>query len=80
TEVVIDGETGLHVPAGDSAALAEAVGTLLDDPARLRAFGARGLELADRFSPATYAARMDALMAGAVREMLEGRIEGGVRA
>ena len=32
-EVVLDGVTGLHVPPGDPAALAAAVGALLDDPA-----------------------------------------------
>jgi len=79
TEVVIDGETGLHVPPGDPAALAEAVGALLDDPTRLSALGARGLELAERFSPAAYAETTDGLMAGAVRELLEGRMTAALR-
>lgn len=63
-EVVIDGETGLHVPPGDPRALAEAVGALLDDPDRMRAFGARALERAGRFSPARYARTMDGLLRG----------------
>lgn len=79
-EVVVDGETGLHVPPGDPAALAEAIGALLDDPGRLHSLGARGLELADRFSPRAYAARMDELMGGAVRGLLEGQLASRARA
>lgn len=43
-QVVVDGRTGLLVPAGDEAALSEAVGKLLDDPelrARLGEAGRR---------------------------------------
>lgn len=61
-EVVIDGETGVHVPPGDPRALAGAVGALLDDPARMRALGARALERAGRFAPEEYARRMDVLL------------------
>jgi starch synthase len=41
-EVVADGETGLLVPPDDEAALATAINTLLGDPARTAAMGARG--------------------------------------
>jgi glycosyltransferase involved in cell wall biosynthesis len=41
-EVVAEGETGLLVPARDARALADAVGSLLDDPARAAAMGAAG--------------------------------------
>ena len=41
-DVVRDGETGLLVPAGDDAALAEALGALLADPARRRRLGRAG--------------------------------------
>jgi glycosyltransferase involved in cell wall biosynthesis len=41
-EIVRHGETGLLVPPGDAAALARAVGELLDDPARARALAERG--------------------------------------
>ena len=45
-EIVIDGESGILVPPGDSGALAAAVGDLLDDPARAVAMGRTGLALA----------------------------------
>lgn len=41
-EVVADGETGLLVPVGDVAALAEALGALIADPGRARRMGAAG--------------------------------------
>ena len=40
-DVVIDGETGLLVPAGDAAALARALGELLEAPQRALAMGKR---------------------------------------
>ena len=41
-ELVADGETGLLVPAGDPARLAEALRSLLADPALRRRLGAAG--------------------------------------
>ncbi len=41
-EVVVDGETGLLVAPGDEEGLAAAITTLLRDPARTAAMGARG--------------------------------------
>jgi starch synthase len=41
-EVVLDGETGLLVPPGDEKALAAAINSLLRDPTRIAAMGARG--------------------------------------
>lgn len=45
-EVVRQGENGLLVPVRDGAALAEALAALIADPARRRAMGARGREIA----------------------------------
>jgi glycosyltransferase involved in cell wall biosynthesis len=39
---VVDGETGLLVPRGDSGSLARAIGALAAEPERLRAMGERG--------------------------------------
>jgi glycosyltransferase involved in cell wall biosynthesis len=47
-EVVQDGVTGLVVPRGDTAALAEAIGSLLADPDRRLAMGRAGRERALR--------------------------------
>lgn len=41
-EMVLDSETGLHVPADDELAFAEALRALVDDPARRGAMGAAG--------------------------------------
>jgi len=41
-EIVVDGESGLLVPMRDAAALAEAICTLLSDPARAIAMGKNG--------------------------------------
>ena len=45
-EVVAHGESGLLVPPGDPAALADALGALARDPARRRRMGAEGQRLA----------------------------------
>lgn len=41
-EIVVDGETGMIVPPGDAAALAEAIATLATDPHRATGMGRRG--------------------------------------
>lgn len=52
-EVVAHGETGLLCPPRDVAALAEALGELLDDPARRRQMGQAGrARLESHFNPA----------------------------
>jgi glycosyltransferase involved in cell wall biosynthesis len=61
-DAVLDGETGLLVPAENPEALASAVGTLLADPDRMRAMGNRGRELARRqFTATAMAARFESL-------------------
>ena len=46
--VIQEGENGLLVPYGDPAALAEALGWLLDHPAEAGALGSRGREATQR--------------------------------
>lgn len=63
-EIVRGGHNGCIVPAGDPAALAAALGELLDDPARAAALGAAGLAFAHaEGSLAAMAARYAALYA-----------------
>ncbi|GAB4084283.1 glycosyltransferase family 4 protein [Myceligenerans cantabricum] len=58
-EIVRDGETGLSVPPGDPAALADAVAELLDDPDRAAALAAAGRkDAAERFGVERYRTEM----------------------
>ncbi len=71
-ELVVDRETGLLVPPGDAAALAEALAALLTSPDRARQMGQRGRERAGKmFSIQTAVERhqqlYDSLSARAVR-------------
>lgn len=62
-EIVSDGETGLLVPPGDTAALARALSDLLSDPVRARLLGAAGrARVAERFGWERAVARMLAVM------------------
>ncbi len=47
-EVVVNGESGLLVPARDADALAAAIKTLLEDPSMRTAMGERGRHLAEQ--------------------------------
>jgi glycosyltransferase involved in cell wall biosynthesis len=65
-EVVIDGETGLLVPAGDDPAIASAILRLIGDPAMRQRMGAAGTQRARRlFSETTMVERY----AGLYKEM-----------
>jgi phosphatidylinositol alpha-1,6-mannosyltransferase len=63
-DAVLDGETGLRVDAVEERAVAEAISSLLSDPARRRAQGDAALARARRdYGWASVAARIDALAA-----------------
>ena len=65
-ELVVDGETGLLVPPDDADALAEALMSVLGDPARAAAMGEAGLARArSEFSVAKMAERTAAVYASA---------------
>jgi glycosyltransferase involved in cell wall biosynthesis len=49
-EALVDGESGLLVPARDDSALAAALVALLDDPARRSALGEQALRRSQRFT------------------------------
>lgn len=57
-ELLVDGHTGLFVPRGDLAALAEAIARVLTDPALAAALGAAGSQRAGQFTPEIHAARL----------------------
>lgn len=70
-QVVADGETGILVPEGNLAALTDAVVSLLKDPNRRQAMGAKGRERAVRlFGPDRYTREVEELYA---ETLLEGR-------
>jgi glycosyltransferase involved in cell wall biosynthesis len=67
TEIILDGETGLLVPPGDSAALARACRYLLSHPDASREMGKRGRErVLSEFHPSQFIARNEELYACAV--------------
>jgi alpha-maltose-1-phosphate synthase len=73
-EVVADGETGLLVEPGDPAALADAINSLIADPARAAAMGALGRKrAATEFSWTTVAEQTASLYAELARPA-QGRV------
>ncbi len=64
-EVVEDGRTGLLVPHGDAAALAEAIGRLVSDPALARRLGEAGRRTVEtKFSQQAFEQSVERLYAG----------------
>jgi starch synthase len=73
-EVVMDAQTGLLVPPGDHILLAEAISSLVSDPARAAAMGQLGGErVAAEFSWASIAAQTAALYTELTRETAASR-------
>ena len=69
-EVMVDGETGLLVPPGDSGLLARAIDELISDPNRARAMGkAAQQRVKQRFSTETQASQYLALYDRLLREV-----------
>lgn len=67
-ECIRPGETGLLVPPADAGALAEAIITLLANPARCRAFGQAGVAwVRQHFSPEGQVPRIEAALARIAR-------------
>jgi glycosyltransferase involved in cell wall biosynthesis len=68
-EIILDGETGLLVPPGDSAPLAHACRYLLSHPDVARQMGQRGRErVLAEFHPSQFIARYEALYACAIAD------------
>lgn len=69
-EVIRDGETGLLVPPGDSARLAGAIGSLLDDPDRAAAFARAGaVDARQRFSEERYRTEVKDVVSALVKRV-----------
>ena len=60
-DLVEDGETGILVPPGDAVALARALDSLIDDPARAGAMGRKGLDRVRLFTASAVAERVEGL-------------------
>jgi glycosyltransferase involved in cell wall biosynthesis len=60
-EVIDEGRTGVLVPPGDAAALADAIGALMADPTRAMALAAAGRDAVRRYSFTQMVAAFEAL-------------------
>ena len=67
-DLVVDGTTGLLVPAGDVSALAQAISSVLRDPQAAQAFGTAGRNRAREFTVSAVAERVERLYASAIAE------------
>ncbi|HPX36636.1 MAG TPA: glycosyltransferase family 4 protein [Mycobacterium sp.] len=66
-DMVVDGVTGLLVPAGDAGALAAALNRLLQQPETALAFGVAGRDRAREFTVSSVVSRIEAMYADAIR-------------
>ena len=66
--MVVDGGTGLLVPPGDAAALAQALATLLSDPDKAQAFGVAGRDRAREFTVTAIVERIERMYADAIAD------------
>ena len=65
-DMVVDGTTGLLVPPGDAAALADALSALLADPEKALAYGAAGRDRAREFTVSAVVSRIETMYDDAV--------------
>jgi glycosyltransferase involved in cell wall biosynthesis len=65
-DMVVDRVTGLLVPPGDAAALAQAIIELLSDPQAAQAFGAAGRNRAREFTISAVIEKIEQMYAGAI--------------
>lgn len=70
-DMIVDGETGFLVPAGNVAALATAMQRLISDPDRRERFGAAGRVRAQLFTPEVAIPRLERLYEQLVRRPRE---------
>jgi phosphatidyl-myo-inositol dimannoside synthase len=68
TDAVVDGESGLLVDPADHNAVAQAITTLLSDPARNEAYGRRALERARSFAWPEVAKRVEEVLLSVARD------------
>jgi glycosyltransferase involved in cell wall biosynthesis len=60
-DMIVDGETGMLVPPGDSAALRQALAALLADPQRLERYGAAGKQRIVQFQASAVVQRIESI-------------------
>lgn len=65
-DLVVDGVTGLLVPAGDVSALARAISSMLSDPRAAQLLGAAGRDRAREFTVSAVVERVEGMYASAI--------------
>ncbi|GAA4602877.1 hypothetical protein GCM10023195_09190 [Actinoallomurus liliacearum] len=73
-EIITHGRNGLLVPPGDTDALADALGRLIDDPGERRAMGAAAHQAAARYDLATTAWQWETLLTDLLAARAKGRV------